>query len=121
MAMAAPAASPSPTGESITNVQEAGVDEGGIVKPFRDFLVVLRRGRLLSVRVGEDGLEPVHMVDAYPPGTRGSGWYDEMLIRDDTIVYKNHYDIGVAVGGGKGPEAAQKAGGGFFGLGGLHL
>jgi len=23
-------------------------------------------------------------------------------IRDDTIVYKNHYDIGVAVGGGKG-------------------
>src|ERR1044071_7048111 len=32
--------------ESITNVQHAGVDEGGIVKVHGNHLVVLRRGRL---------------------------------------------------------------------------
>ena len=30
--------------DQITNVQEAGVDEGGIVKSAGDYLVVLRRG-----------------------------------------------------------------------------
>jgi uncharacterized secreted protein with C-terminal beta-propeller domain len=39
---------------TITNVQTAGVDEGGIVKRAGDFLVVLRRGRLFTVRVGGD-------------------------------------------------------------------
>ena len=52
-----PMAMPAPTGEaqgaararadeSITNVQHAGVDEGGIVKVHGDYLVILRRGRL---------------------------------------------------------------------------
>ena len=36
--------------ESITNVQTAGVDEGGIVKRAGDHLVILRRGRLFPVR-----------------------------------------------------------------------
>ncbi|MCC7248347.1 MAG: hypothetical protein IT473_06970, partial [Lysobacter sp.] len=36
--------------ESITNVQTAGVDEGGIVKRQGDFLIVLRRGRLFTLR-----------------------------------------------------------------------
>jgi uncharacterized secreted protein with C-terminal beta-propeller domain len=35
--------------ESITNVQHAGVDEGGIVKLHGDHLVVLHRGRLFTV------------------------------------------------------------------------
>src|SRR5436190_7643256 len=39
--------------ESVTNTQEAGVDEGGIVKLHGDHLVVLRRGRLFTIRVGE--------------------------------------------------------------------
>lgn len=73
--------------ESITNVQSAGVDEGGIVKRHGDHLVILRRGRLFTVRIGGDALRPVSAVDAYAPGTDPSGaWYDEMLVSDDTVV-----------------------------------
>ncbi len=73
--------------ESITNVQTAGVDEGGIVKRHGDHLVILRRGRLFTVRIGGDALRPVSTVDAYAPGTDPSGaWYDEMLVSDDTVV-----------------------------------
>src|SRR5690242_3341878 len=39
--------------ESITNTQHAGVDEGGIVKLHGDHLVVLRRGRLFTVAIGD--------------------------------------------------------------------
>lgn len=73
--------------ESITNVQTAGVDEGGIVKRAGDFLVILRRGRLFTVRVGGDTLQPVAHVDAYAPGAEPSGaWYDELLISERTVV-----------------------------------
>jgi len=46
-------------GESITNTQEAGVDEGGIVKLHGDHLVVLRRGRLFTVKIGDGALQPI--------------------------------------------------------------
>ena len=73
--------------ESITNVQTAGVDEGGIVKRAGDHLVILRRGRLFTVRVGGDALRPAAMVDAYAPGSDPSGaWYDELLISGSTVV-----------------------------------
>ncbi|HEY1958329.1 MAG TPA: beta-propeller domain-containing protein [Polyangiaceae bacterium] len=73
--------------ESITNTQEANVDEGGIVKAHGDFLVVLRRGRLFTVRVGDDSLRPVSHADAFGAGIDPSGsWYDEMLISGDTVV-----------------------------------
>ncbi|MCL1635603.1 beta-propeller domain-containing protein [Luteimonas sp. SX5] len=73
--------------ESITNVQTAGVDEGGIVKRHGDHLVILRRGRLFTVRIGGDALQPVSKVDAYAPGTDPSGaWYDEMLVSENTVV-----------------------------------
>ena len=73
--------------ESITNVQTAGVDEGGIVKRHGEHLVILRRGRLFTVRVGGDALQPVSHVDAYAPGTDPSGaWYDEMLVSENTVV-----------------------------------
>lgn len=73
--------------ESITNVQTAGVDEGGIVKRHGDHLVILRRGRLFTVRIGGDALKPVSTVDAYAPGTDPSGaWYDEMLVSGGTVV-----------------------------------
>ncbi|MCA9609508.1 MAG: beta-propeller domain-containing protein [Myxococcales bacterium] len=86
LAIAGAEEAPASTEASITNNQEAGVDEGGIVKAHGDFLIVLRRGRLFSVRLGADGaLEPVSRVDAYPPGTTG-GWYDEMLVSGDTVV-----------------------------------
>ena len=76
-----------PAGDGITNVQTAGVDEGGIVKKAGDFLVVLRRGRLFTVRVGDDALEPVAMVDAYAPNVDPHGaWYDELLVSGSTVV-----------------------------------
>lgn len=73
-------------GESITNTQEAGVDEGGIVKAYGDYLIVLRRGRLFSVRLSDKRAVPVSMVDVTPPGKSHQAWYDEMLVSDDTIV-----------------------------------
>jgi hypothetical protein len=82
----APAPEPASAGdESITNVQEAGIDEGGIVKTHGDHLVVLRRGRLFSVHIGDAAMTAVSMVDAPPAGSRG-GYYDEMLVHGDTII-----------------------------------
>jgi len=74
--------------ESITNTQEAGVDEGGIVKNAGDFLVVLRRGRLFTVRTGDNALEPVDTVNAFPPDKQNPSqtWYDEMLIRGNQVI-----------------------------------
>lgn len=73
--------------ESVTNVQHAGVDEGGIVKTHGDHLVVLRRGRLFTVRIGDGDLRPVSAVDAFAPGIDPQGaWYDEMLLAGDQVV-----------------------------------
>jgi hypothetical protein len=73
--------------ESVTNTQHAGVDEGGIVKLHGDHLVILRRGRLFTVRVGDNSLKAVDAVDAFAPGIDpSSDWYDEMLVSDDTVV-----------------------------------
>jgi hypothetical protein len=73
--------------ESITNVQHAGVDEGGIVKLHGNHLVVLRRGRLFTVAIGSGALTPISSVDAYGPDIDPGGtWYDEMLVSADTIA-----------------------------------
>ncbi|MGE3465581.1 MAG: beta-propeller domain-containing protein [Pyrinomonadaceae bacterium] len=73
--------------ESVTNNQHAGVDEGGIVKLHGDHLVILRRGRLFTVKVGDNSLRPVDAVNAYAPGVNPSNdWYDEMLISKNTVV-----------------------------------
>src|SRR5438094_418764 len=73
--------------ESITNTQHAGVDEGGIIKLHGDHLVVLRRGRLFTVAIGDNSLKPISAVDAFGPDIEPSGtWYDEMLVSDDTVV-----------------------------------
>lgn len=73
--------------ESVTNTQTAGVDEGGIVKLHGKHLVMLRRGKLFTVAVGGNALQPVAAVDAFAPGSDPSGsWYDEMLISSDTVV-----------------------------------
>jgi hypothetical protein len=73
--------------DSVTNVQEAGVDEGGIVKVHGNHLVVLRRGRLFTVAIGDGALDPISSVDAFAPGIDPrSTWYDEMLVSDDTIA-----------------------------------
>ena len=73
--------------DSVTSVQVAGVDEGGIVKVHGNHLVMLRRGRLFTVAIGDGALEPVSGVDAYAPDVDPSGtWYDEMLVSGDTIA-----------------------------------
>jgi hypothetical protein len=73
--------------ESITNNQVAGVDEGGIVKLHGDHLVILRRGRLFTVRVGDNSLSPVDSINAYARGVDPrNDWYDEMLVSEDTVV-----------------------------------
>jgi beta propeller domain-containing protein len=73
--------------ESITNTQHAGVDEGDIVKLHGNHLVILRRGRIFTVKVGDGELKPVSVIDSFGPETEPEGaWYDEMLISGDTIV-----------------------------------
>ncbi|MGH8050238.1 MAG: beta-propeller domain-containing protein [Arenimonas sp.] len=73
--------------DGITNNQTQGVDEGDIVKKRGDYLVILRRGRLFTVKVGENNLQPVSMSNAYAPDVDPNGtWYDEMLISGNTIV-----------------------------------
>nr|MDQ3818513.1 beta-propeller domain-containing protein [Acidobacteriota bacterium] len=73
--------------ESVTNVQQAGVDEGGIVKLHGDYLVMLRRGRLFTVQIGDGALKPVSVADAFGPEIDPAGtWYDEMLVSEDTVA-----------------------------------
>jgi len=73
--------------ESVTNVQHAGVDEGGIVKVHGDHLVILRRGRLFTVAINDRQLKPVSRADAYGEGIApGGAWYDEMLMWGNTIA-----------------------------------
>ncbi len=73
--------------DAITNVQTQGVDEGGIVKKLGDYLIVLRRGRLFSIKASNNDLRTVSTINAYGPGISPQGaWYDEMLISGRTII-----------------------------------
>lgn len=85
-----------PPADTVTNVQTAGVDEGDIVKKQGDYLIVLRRGRLFSLAIGDDGLRAVSAVNAYAPGIDPSAsWYDEMLVADGQVVVIGYsYDRG---------------------------
>jgi hypothetical protein len=73
---------------NITNTQELGVDEGGIVKVHGTLLVVLRRGRLFTVDTAEGALRRIDQINAFPGGDGdGSGaWYDEMLVSGDLVI-----------------------------------
>ncbi|MDH3493279.1 MAG: beta-propeller domain-containing protein [Acidobacteriota bacterium] len=74
-------------GQSVTNTQHAGVDEGGIVKLHGNHLIILRRGRLFTVGIGGGSLRPVSVIDAFPPDADPGGtWYDEMLVSANTIA-----------------------------------
>ena len=85
-AASAPAAAAGAS-DSVTNVQHAGVDEGGIVKLHGEHLVILRRGRLFTVNIRDRNLTPVSTVDAFGDGIDPRGaWYDEMLMYGNTII-----------------------------------
>lgn len=72
----------------ITNTQEEGVDEGGIVKATAEYLIVLRRGKIFTIRHGDNQLSPTASIDAFPPNDDDPDdtWYDEMLVSGNTIV-----------------------------------
>ena len=73
--------------ESVTNTQTEGVDEGGIVKLHGGHLVILRRGRLFTVAIGDGALDPVDVADASGPELDPEAtWYDELLIVGETVV-----------------------------------
>ena len=84
----APSDAESGAEESVTNVQHAGVDEGGIVKLHGDYLVVLRRGRLFTIDISGGSLRPVSAVDAFGPDIEDAeeAWYDELLVSGETVA-----------------------------------
>ena len=84
--LARSAVSEAPAAESVTSVQTAGVDEGGIVKVHDSHLVILRRGRLFTIDISGNRLSLTSMIDAFAPGSTGHAWYDEMLVSGSTIV-----------------------------------
>jgi hypothetical protein len=50
-------------------------------------LVVLRRGRLFTVAIGDGALDPISSIDAFGPDIDPRGtWYDEMLVSQDNIA-----------------------------------
>lgn len=52
-----------------------------------DHLVILRRGRLFTVAIGDRQLRPVASIEAYGPDmSPGNAWYDEMLVSGNTLV-----------------------------------
>jgi beta propeller domain-containing protein len=77
-----------PRNASITNVQDAGVDEGDIVKQIDRFLLVLQDGRIFVVDTGTGAGAPMVLTDrvnVYRDPESGM-WYDEMLVHGDRIV-----------------------------------
>ncbi|GAB1268119.1 hypothetical protein NBRC116493_13720 [Aurantivibrio infirmus] len=80
----------------ITNNQEAGVDEGDIVKVIGDYLVILRQGKLFSVRYGEGALTPVDSIPVIKEGWEHDAWIDELLVYNNTIVVIGYAYEGVS-------------------------
>lgn len=72
-------------GTSITNVQNAGVDEGDIVKFWDRFLIVLQDGRLFSVDIGGETLRLVDRANIYRSRNAGT-WFDEILVQGNRVV-----------------------------------
>ena len=61
--------------------------EGGIVKVHGRHLVVLRRGRLFTIEVGDRSLLPISWTNAFGLGTDAQdAWYGEMLVYANRIV-----------------------------------
>lgn len=66
----------------ITNNQEAGVDEGGIVKKMGPLLLVLRQGVLHVIDTGAPGRERFDLLHSHPlvaDDSRDDLYYDEIL------------------------------------------
>jgi hypothetical protein len=86
MADSAPAA---PGNPEITNNQNVGVDEGGIVKQIGRHLVMLQDGRVFAVDLGTaagDAMRLTDRIDVYRSEAKAASWYDEMLVLGDRVL-----------------------------------
>lgn len=70
---------------SITNNQEAAVDEGGIVKRLGNNFIVLRKGKLFSINIGPQ-LTKTDEIEIQPETWAHDAWYDELLIYKDLLL-----------------------------------
>lgn len=95
----APALSPVASSENpeITNNQEAGVDEGGVIKQIGQYFVILQDGRLFAIDTNADGngaLELSSRQDVYV-NQDDDAWYDEILVSGRRVIvtaYSYQYD-----------------------------
>ncbi|HRQ64053.1 MAG TPA: beta-propeller domain-containing protein [Xanthomonadaceae bacterium] len=73
----------------ITNTQEAGVDEGDIVKKLGDRLLVLRKGWLHVVSLVDGDRDDLRLLASEPVNAspeEAEIWYDELLTFGDGLV-----------------------------------
>ena len=84
---AAPASVSAVPGTSVTNTQKQGVDEGDIVKLYKNYMVVMQDGRLFTVDIGagKGDMRRVDRADIYPDADHDA-WYDEVVLHDNIIV-----------------------------------
>jgi|CXWL01.1.fsa_nt_gi hypothetical protein len=73
----------------VTNNQEAGVDEGDIVKKLGDRLIVLHAGTLHVIGLHEGQQETLALLDSLRIAVDSFGsstWYDEILAAGDGVI-----------------------------------
>lgn len=73
----------------ITNNQEAGIDEGDIVKKSGNFVIVLRQGILFSLDLASPDGQRLRVADRLAVAVDDSGrsvWYDEILALDGQLI-----------------------------------
>ncbi|KZN70357.1 beta-propeller domain-containing protein [Pseudoalteromonas luteoviolacea] len=74
---------------SITNNQVDNVDEGGIIKFTGDYLIILRKGVIYSVKITENSHDILHAkskVEINQSSWNQDVWYDELLVLKDTLL-----------------------------------
>lgn len=81
----AKSAAPDSEGNSITNNQEASVDEGGIVKRYGKYLLILKRGKIYVVET-KDPLRKVGEFNVQQTEKHYDSWYDELLIYKNKVI-----------------------------------
>jgi hypothetical protein len=81
----------------ITNNQVLGVDEGDIIKQFKNLLVILRKGRLYSINIGSiDSKEllKIDEINAFSPDWVNDAYFDEILIDEGIVLVLGYnYDL----------------------------
>lgn len=72
--------------EPISIASEPGVEEPDLVKRHGDFIVILRRGFLFTVRVGDGALSPVSAVDIEDAGGPNGPCHEILVVNDLVLV-----------------------------------